>query len=66
VKCVVHGDTKTVIGTQNAWWTGDQAVQAAGGKYRFLIYVIATDNQNVQWEFGHDPEMDVADAVTGA
>ena len=63
VNCVVPGTNPTIIvvngNNQNAWWTGDQAVQSASGNYRFLIFVVASVG-NVQWEFGHDPEMDVS------
>jgi hypothetical protein len=63
VQCVVPGPNQTIIvingNNQNAWWTGDQAVQTATGNYRFLIYVIGSVG-NVQWQFGHDPEMDVS------
>jgi hypothetical protein len=63
VNCVVPGPNQTLIpvngNNQNAWWTGDQTVQSASGNYRFLIYVIASAG-TVQWQFGHDPEMDVS------
>jgi hypothetical protein len=61
VSCVMPGGNIPQINSQNAWGTGDWTVQqATSGNYRFLIFVVAQDNQNVEWQFGHDPEMDVA------
>jgi hypothetical protein len=60
VSCVLAATNNANQGGRNAWWTADWSVQAVTGAYQFLVYATATDNQGNQWQFSHDPEMDVA------
>jgi len=60
VSCLLATTNNGNQSGRNAWWTADWSVQPATGNYQFLVYASATDNQGNQWQFSHDPEMDVS------